>query len=621
MTVHVPFPLLALPDDAPWIAERLVRPEGFAGIAPAERPRLDRAIAALPLVTLLDLAAAAGAVDAEALYRGWLAAHGDTPEAFGPWFNLGVLLMAGKRPAEAEAAYAAALRAKPDLHEATVNLGLALEAQGRADAALAAWRRALPPAPTRALLHTHLGRLLEEQGRLAEAAEEMRAALLIDPHQPDVQQHYLHLRQRLAHWPVADPALPGLPAEVLADNCGPLGALALHDDPARQTAINARWIARKLPPAPARLAPVEGYRGHRRIRLGYLSTDFCRHAMSFLIAEVLERHDRSRFEVHGYCASPEDGSDLRARVLAAFDRHVRIAAMSDEAAARAIRADEVDILIDLNGLTRGARLGVLRWKPAPVQASYLGYVGPVPLPELDWLIADAVTIPPETADAYAPRPLLLDGCYQANDGQPMALPPVSRAAEGLPEEAFVFCCFSHHYKITPEIFAAWTEIVSRAPNSVLWLVADGAASEASLRAHWLAAGLATERLIFAPRVDPAHYRARMTLGDLFLDTTPYNAGTVASDALRMGLPLVTLPGRAFAARMAASLLAAVGMLEGIASSRDDYVARAVAIARDPARHARLKARLAGDAWSRTLGDAAGFTRRLEAALVRIHRGE
>jgi predicted O-linked N-acetylglucosamine transferase (SPINDLY family) len=321
--------------------------------------------------------------------------------------------------------------------------------------------------------------------------------------------------------------------------------------------------------------------------------------------------------VYGYDSSPDDGSELRARVLAAFDHHVPIGALSDEQAARRIRADEIDILVDLNGLTRGARLGVLRWKPAPVQATYLGYIGPVPLPELDWLLCDRIAIPDEIADQYVPAPLAIEGCYQANDSRPLDLPAVTRAEENLPADAFVFCCHSHHYKITPELFGAWMRILRDVPGSVLWLVDDGAASRRNLLARWQAAGLGAERLVFAPRVEPARYRARLALADLFLDTSPYNAGTIASDALRMGLPLLALQGRAFAARMATSLLHAVGLPELAVADLDAYVAKAVSLAQDKAAMGALKAHLAGDAWAKTLGDAEGFTRRLEAAYRKV----
>jgi len=613
----IAFPVpLPLPGDEAWLSSHLAADGGLASTSPEKMPRLARTVGALSALRLIELLSGEGAASAPALAQLWLGAHPSAPEAFAVWFNLGVVLLQNGAADQAAVAYGNALVLKPDLHEARINLGLALEAQGRRDDALRTWRMALPADDTRRVLHMHLGRLLEDEGRLEEATAELRCSLLIDPDQPDVIQHWVHLRQRMAVWPVIDPTSSGVAEPSLRRNAGPLGALALFDDPVAQCEVGAAWIARKVKPAPERLAPPDGYR-HDRIRIGYLSSDFCRHAMSFLIAEVLERHDRAAFEVFGYCASPEDGSDLRARVVAAFDHHVPIGTLSDEAAARRIRADEIDILVDLNGLTRGARLGVLRWKPAPVQATYLGYIGPVPLPELDWMICDSVTIPEEMASLYAPAPLPLEGCYQANDSRTPNLPAVDRVSEGLRDEGFVFCCFSHHYKITPDVFAAWTRIVAQVPGSILWLVDDGVASRRHLMARWAEASLTTDRLVFAPRVDPARYLARMALGDLFLDTTPYNAGTIASDALRMGLPLLTTAGRAFAARMAASLLTAVGLPQLIAADLATYEAKAVALAQDASAMAALRGHLAGDAWARTLGDADAFTRRLEAAYRRI----
>lgn len=617
MTLHSTISQLILPGDEPWMEAALAR--GIADLTPAEAPRFGRILAGLDVARLLGRVEACDDATGARLYEIWLEARGGEAGAWGAWFNLGITRMRLGQPGAAVEAYGRAVALKPDFHEAVINMGLALEADGRAEQAMAVWRSAIPGRAARRLLHLHLGRLLEDSRQPEAAAEELLDCLAIDPDQPDVIQHYVHLRQRMMDWPVTEAPGLALSAETLAFNCGPLAALALRDDPAFQTAVTRAWIARKIPAAPERLAPVGGY-AHGRIRVGYISTDFCSHAMSYLIAEVLERHDRGAFEVYGYCASPEDGSPIRARVVAAFDHHVPIGALSDEAAARRIRADEIDVLVDLNGLTRGARLGVLRWKPAPVQVTYLGYIGPVPLPELDWMIADHVTIPDEMMAQYAPAPLRLEGCFQANDSREPDLPPVSRAEEGLPEGAFVFCSFSHHYKITPPLFAAWLRILAHCPGAVLWIVEDNPRSRSNIEARWRAAGLDPARLIFAARVDPMRYRARLALADLFLDTTPYNAGTVASDALRIGLPLITVRGRAFAARMAASLLTAVGLSDCVAEDLDDYVTRAVALATDKALHAEVKGRLAGEAWARSLGDCAGFTARLEAAYRRIRLG-
>ena len=613
MPFALPFPL---PGDEVALARLLAQPGGLAATAAGERAFQARAIAGLDLIGLVRLAEAASPTECQTLYESWLAVQGGGGLACAAWFNLGVARMRTGSAAGAAEAYHAALRLKPDMAEAAINLGTALEAAGQVEAALTAWRAALPTPALRQVLHNQLGRVLEIQGRLGPAAEELRASLLIAPHQADVQQHLVHMRQRMTAWPVTELEVPGVSAAEAASNCGPLAALALFDDPAVQAATAADWIARKAPEVGARLAPLQGYR-HDRIRIGYLSTDFCRHAMSFLIAELLELHDRSRFVVYGYCASPEDGSAIRARVLAALDHHVRITGLSDAEAAARIREDEIDILIDLNGLTKGARIGVLRWKPAPVQITYLGYIGPVPLPELDYILCDEVTIPAEMAQHYQPKPLRIAGCYQANDRRAPVLPAVSRAGEGLPEAAFVYVCVSHHYKITEAMFAGWCAIMAATEGSVLWLIDDNPESRVALAARWAACGLAAERLIFAPRVDPDRYRARLALAVLFLDTSPYNAGTIASDALRMGLPLLTLQGRAFAARMAASLLTAVGLTECITGSMAEYVARAVGFCRDRASHQRLKARLAGDAWARTLGDSAGFARRFEAVLATV----
>ena len=572
-----------------------------------------------PLEALLPRIEGAAPAIAIAAYNAWLAANPSSPQRFAAWFNLGVVLAQSGDRAAAMIAYRQALALRPDMYQAQVNLGLALEAEGRVEEALSLWSGALQPDEARLPLLNHSGRLLESRKDYAGAEAALRRSLLIDPRQPDVVQHWTHLRQKGCMWPVDGGGVPGVTPDELALMGGPLGALALTDDPALQRRIAEAWIARKVPAAPQRLAPAQGYR-HDRIRVGYLSSDFCRHAMGFLIAGLLERHDRDRFEIFGYCSTEDDRSDLRRRIVTALDHHVPIGHLSEEAAARRIRADEIDILVDLNGLTRGARLGALRWKPAPVQATYLGYVGPVPIPELDWMICDGIVVPPDQAPHYAPRPLPLDGLYQANDDSAPPPAPASRAAEGLPAGAFVLACFNNFYKITPEVFGAWMRILHGLPEALLWLTDDNPAGIANLRREAAAAGIAPDRLVFASRCDPQHYLARLGAADLFLDTFPYNAGTVASDALRMGLPIVTLAGRSFASRMASSLLTAAGLTEGIATTLDDYVATALRYGRDPAALAAARAVLADGAWLRSGGNAEAFTRRMEAALGAIRLG-
>ena len=550
------------------------------------------------------------------LYQSWIALQPGSSLLFAAWFNLGCELSRCGLTQDAIAAYRQSLARRPNFTPAAINLGLQLEKAGLPDEALQSWTEALQPDEERVALINQRARLLEQTRQLGAAEAELQRSLRINPQQPDAIQHWVHIRQKMCRWPTLSAEVPGLtPANLLAQ-AGPLSAMALTDDIGKQCASGDSWISRKTTPAPHHLAPVDGY-SHRRIRIGYLSSDFCSHAMSYLIAELIETHDRGAFEVFGYCSSPQDGSAIRSRITSAFDHLRLIRDLPDEKAARIIRADEIDILVDLNGLTTGTRIQVLRWKPAPVQATYLGFVGPVPLPELDYLFCDDGVIPPELAAQYAPRPLRIGRVYQANDSKRAVGSRSSRAAAGLPENCFVFCCFSNTYKITEEMFNAWMVVLRRTPNSVLWLMHDNEWASASMCARATAAGVDAKRIILTPRVEPAEYMARLPLGDLFLDTFPYNAGTVASDAIRMGLPLLTLSGTSFASRMAKQLLAGVDVADGVATDLKDYIDTAVALAGNPIRYRAYRAQLGAGGWATSLGDTLTFTHEYEAALGAI----
>jgi predicted O-linked N-acetylglucosamine transferase (SPINDLY family) len=550
------------------------------------------------------------------LYHGWIEANPASLLVGFAWFNLGVALARDGHAANAAIAYRNAVLLRPDLHAAAINLGLLLESSGEAEDALATWARAIQPDDVRIALGIQRGRLLEKLGRFDEAEAALYQVLLADPVQPDVIHHWIHLRQKACHWPAIPNDVPGLTAEQLLLGSGPLGILALTDDIGLQRQSAGSWIARKTEAAPQRLSPTAPY-DHARIRIGYLSSDFCSHAMSYLITELFERHDRDRFEVFAYCASRDDGTQLRRRVLAAFDHHRLIRTLTDEQAARVIRDDEIDVLIDLNGITEGSRVAVLRWRPAPIQATYLGFIGPLPMPELDYLFCDTTVIPPEYESDYQPKPLPIGRIYQVNDSRRTIGRGLTRAEVGLPEGCFVFCCMSRHYKITEAVFAGWMSILLQVDGSVLWLAEDNRYSERNLRAAARQAGIAEERLIISARADPDLYLSRLALADLFLDTSPYNAGTVASDAMRMQLPILTLCGAAFAARMATSLLRMIGATEGITTSVAQYVETAVRLARDPAAYKRYRGLFTTKAWQSTIGNIHRFTADYEATILRI----
>lgn len=563
------------------------------------------------------LSAECGRAAAVQLYRGWIGLHAaGHPHLFAGWFNLGAELGHAGDSAGAMQAYQAALALRPDFAAAAINYGLLLERAGDVGAALTAWVSATQADEARTSLINHRARLLERNGQLQQAERLLLTSLLTLPAQPDVIQHWVHVRQKMCLWPALVEIVPGLKMDQMIACCGPLAALALFERVDEQTAIAASWIARKTTPVAERLSPAVGY-AHTRLRIGYLSSDFCRHAMSFLIAELFERHDRARFEIFGYCSTIDDHSDIRARVLAAFDHTRFVRDLSDAAAARLIREDEIDILIDLNGLTQGARLQILRWRPAPVQATYLGFIGPVPLPELDYLFCDDFVIPPALAPAYQPRPLAIAPNYQANDSKRRPGPPTTRAKAGLPATGFVFCCFSNHYKITEDMFAAWIEILRRADGSFLWLTADDEWSSENLRRCAVRSGVDPATLIFAGRASPADYMARLAVADLFLDTFPYNAGTIASDAIRMGLPLLTQIGESYASRMAARLLEAIGATTGIATSRAHYIDSAVALATDKSVYLTYRSLFTEANWAATVGNIGLLTRELETTLCAI----
>jgi predicted O-linked N-acetylglucosamine transferase (SPINDLY family) len=571
-----------------------------------------------------ELARAGAGAAAIALYRLWLE-KAASPFSYAICFNLGVLLSDAGDSDGAERAYRAAIAQNPNFVEARLNLGTLLERLGRQTEAVAAWSEILtqvqPPIAGNQALHlqtlNNLGRLLEIMKQYRSAEDMLALSLKIDPDQPKVISHWVHLRQKQCEWPVFS-GLDHIPVDAMMRGTSALAMLSASADPAEQLAAARRFVQEKVATDVAPLTGEHGY-GHRRLRIGYLSSDFVSHAVSILTAELYSLHDRDKFEIYGFCWSREDGSPLRARVIAGMDHHVRIGAMSDEEAAHCIREREIDILIDLHGLTLGARPNILSYRPAPVQLTYLGFPGTTGLPAIDYVLADEFVLPPETAAFFTEQPLYLPDTFQINDRQRAIGARPARAACGLPEDAFVFCSFNNNFKFTPEVFGLWMRILRRTPGSVLWLVADSDDIKENLWREGERAGIARARLIFAGRALPADYLARFQLADLFLDTFPFGAGTTASDALWAGLPLLTCAGAVFASRMAGSLLRAVELPELITYNFADYEDKAVELAGQPERIAAMKRQLEDNRMSCALFDSPRLVRNLEAIFTRIAR--
>ncbi len=585
---------------------------------------------AMPLQELMSLAhqwqTGGRQADCLALYEAWVESN-QSPQRLLALFNWGTVLGEMRRHAEAEAVYLRALALNPDFAQAKLNLGHQLEHQGKTAEALAQWQAvydagelmAIGAEPIDLRLHAlnNAARLLEGERRLDESEALMKRSLLLKPEQGDVQQHYVHIRQKQCEWPIYQPVGEVTHNQLLV-NTSLLATLSATDDPAIQLMVAQRFVNERVVKYKGK--PFHQLRARpagEKIRIGYLSGDLRMHAVGLLTPELFELHDRSRFEVHALCWSKEDGTAQRTRILKAMDRFMPLAGVDDQQAARQIAEAGIDVMVDLQGLTSGARPNILAYRPAPVQVGYLGLPATSALPGEDYIIADRFTMPPEYLPLCTEKPIYLPHCYQVSDRQREVGPTPERARYGLPEDAFVFCSFNNNHKYTEEMFSAWMQILQQVPGSLLWLLADNRWAEANMRAAAQARGVAPERLHFAPRVAPPEYLARFQLADLVLDTFPYNAGTTASDCLWMGTPILTRAGRCYISRMAGSLLTAAGLPELVTYSLPEYVERAVQIGRQPLRAASYKRYLREQGRQTPLFDIPALVRDLEHEFERL----
>jgi protein O-GlcNAc transferase len=537
------------------------------------------------------------------------------PRAAEAWNNRGTVYNDLEQYELAVADFDRAVALNGAYAEAHANKAKTLLLLARPTEALAAYDRALAINPRLAEAWLGRGNAFYDLGRYDEAFDCYDKALALKPDLEGVEGARLHTKMRMCQWDGLDDEVARLTASVRAGkaSCGPFALLSLSDDAADHRRCAEAWVRRRHPAAPQPLWQ-GGRRARDRIRLGYVSTDFRKHATAHLIAELFELHDRTRFELFGFSIGPDDGSDIRARLVKSFDGFVACEARPDADVAREIAAAEIDILVDLNGFTKGARTNIFARRPAPIQVNYLGYPGTMAAPYIDYIIGDATILPASDAAFYTEKLVTLPHCYQPNDRtRPVADRPLARRDFGLPDDGFVFCCFNNSYKILPETFAGWMRILAAVEGSVLWLLAENRSAIDNLRKEAAARGIDPARLVFAGRLDPAEHLARHRLADLFLDTLPYNAHTTASDALWAALPVVTRIGPTFAGRVAASLLTAIGLPELIAQTQEQFEVLAVRLANNPGELAAVKAGLARNRLTAPLFDTALFARHIEAA--------
>jgi predicted O-linked N-acetylglucosamine transferase (SPINDLY family) len=526
-----------------------------------------------------------------------------------------------QRVAEALADYEIMVRQEPGFADNWRRRGDLQRAMGQVDAALASYAEAVARDPNFAAAWLQWGSVLWlERGALAEALVRVERAVALDPNLPYAQGFLAHLKFMACDWHGMEARLAALDTGVRAGAkvIEPFAYLPLSSSPADLAACARIFVTDRYPAAEAVVRPPRGPR--TRIRLGYLSGEFHEQATAHLTAGLYENHDRNRFEVIAFDNGPDDGSPMRQRLLASFDGHVDISRLPSRAAAERIAAEDIDILVTLNGLFGRHRSDAMALRPAALQVSYLGFPGTMGADYVDYLIADGIVIPPGEEAHYTEQVVRLPQSYQINDDKRVVAPPPSRAECGLPNDAFVFCNFNNAYKHNPDSFAQWLRLLAQVEGSVLWLLHSNAIAPDNLRRTAAAAGIAPERLVFAPFAPAAQNLARLANADLSLDSLPYNAHTTASDALWAGVPLLTCRGSAFSGRVAASLLTAVGLPELITENPADYEMLAMKLARDPVLLSGLRDKLARNRSTAPLFDTMATTRALEQAYARMWDG-
>jgi len=547
----------------------------------------------LALRTAASLHGKGDLVRAQSLYRQVLRSQ---PQNFDARHMAGVLDLQCGRLSEGIALIEAALQLRPDHPQALANLGNGYLLVNRTEDALRCYDRAIAAQPSFAAVLNNRGNALQSLGRHEEAAEAFARLAQLAPDFDFAQGNCVHSRRQACNWEEFAKRTSDITAGVLAGRRidRPFSFLSVSDSVEHQQ-LCARIYAGYLCPVP----PPPLWRGevydHDRIRVAYVSADFRDHVVARFMTPLYQRHDRRQFELIGVSLGASDRSAIVAQSKAALDQFIDASQLRDEQVAARLREIEVDVAVDLTGYTQGCRPGIFARRPAPSQVNFLGFPGTLGVPWIDYIIADDFVIPESMSHQYTEKIVRLPDTFQANDAcryqrDPGAAP--TRAAAGLPAHGPILCCFSNHCKLNPGMFDIWMRVMRAAPDSVIWLLGGTPDLQRRLREAANTWGVAAQRLLFAARMPYEEHLARLSLADLFLDTLPFNAGATASDALAAGVPVLTCAGEAFAARMAGSLLRAVGLPELITANTAEYEQVAIELLTDSSRLAELRTRLA-----------------------------
>lgn len=541
---------------------------------------------------------------------------------------IGNIRMAGGDSERAIAAYERARELKPDDIVNLCNLSTALLRQERIGEAEAIARGAIQIAPESPVVWRQLVSVLSMQDRPRDSIDALRKVLKLDPADESVGAELLYQARQICDWQTVAELMPtvvGRMARALADGRKPVATpfTAIAIAPDLEGGVSRAWSEEIEQGALAVATPYVHTRRRRRdgpLRIGYLSADFRSHATMHLIGSLFVRHNRQRVHCYAYSYGMDDQGASRKRVEIEADGFADLRLASDRDAAARIHDDGIDILVDLKGHTAGARLAIAALRPAPVQVTWIGFPGPVGAHFLDYALVDRVVVPAEQRDRYVEGLCYLPNCYQINDDTIGDIAVAAdRAAHGLPANGFVFASFNRLYKLHAGLLDLWARILQATPGSVLWLYRSRPEAVENVLAGFVARGIDPARIVFAPPLFKNAHLQRIALADLAIDTFPVNGHTTTSDCLRAGLPVVTTLGSSFVSRVSASLLATIGLSDLVAPTEDAYCDLAIALARDPAKLAALRARVAVGLKTSPLFDSARFVRNLETAYETMWR--
>ena len=557
--------------------------------------------------------------DAVESYKKALAINPDYVEAHN---NLGVTLKELGQLDEAVKCFENVLAKKPDYAEAHNNLGLTLQELGQLDEAVKNYEKALAIKPDYADAYANRGNVLKDLERLDEALASYESAIALnpDPELAFILGDIYFTKMDLCIWDNLENHLNQLTKKINNNIkvLKPFPMLVMIDDPEIQRKT-AEIYANELFPQSHVLPKIGLYPKHKKIRIGYFSADFRNHAVAYLAAELYELHDRERFEIYAFSYGPDTKDEMNLRIKVGVDHFHDVRTMSDIDVVMLARSVELDIAVDLGGFTSNCRTNIFAEGSAPVQVNFLGYPGTMGANYMDYLIADCTLIPEEKQHNYSEKIVYMPNNYQVNvSKRSVSETPLLRHEFGLPNTGFVFSCFNNSFKITPSTFTVWMRILKAVRGSVLWLFENNKNAAKNLIKEAIKFGINGDRLVFATHMPVEEHLNRIKQADLFIDTLPYNAHTTTSDALRMGVPVLTCIGNSFASRVAASLLNAVNLPELITTTQDQYESLAIELATNPEKLKIIKDKLVNNLPTAPLYDTPLFTKHLESAYLTMY---